>query len=435
MQPAPGWMATKISEDCLTLNVWTPAHRAPGPRLPVMVWIYGGAFIGGSSGTAFYDGAHFAERNVVLVSFNYRLGRFGFFAHPALTRTDPHGLLGNYGLMDQIAALKWVKANIAAFGGDPDNVTVFGESAGAISVNYLLTSPLAKGLFAKAIAQSGFGRTKAPPIRGGEGSAEAIGVKIAQGLGIEGDDAASLAALRALPAEKLNTGITGLTDPTLPVPMIDGRLVTETIPAAFAAGHQARVPMLEGGNSWEASLFPDVANDPEAILARAGSHRAGVMALWGSSGDLARTAADLTTDARMIEPDRFLARQMTKAGQPAFVYFFSFTPPSQRGKTLGAPHGGEVGYVFGNLPDHDLNFGAFHLPAATPQDRKMADAMIAYWVAFARSGDPGAAGGVAWPRVTAGDDVVLEFGADGPVVRDDFRKVRLDVLESRAAAR
>ena len=166
MQTARGFFAQQggMSEDCLTLNIWRPASAKPGQRLPVMVWIYGGAFIIGGSSTPFYDGTHFADRGVILVSFNYRLGRFGFFAHPALDGGP--GPVANYGLMDQIAALKWVKANIAAFGGDPDNVTVFGESAGAISVNYLMGSPAARGLFAKAIAESGFGRSEPRALKG-----------------------------------------------------------------------------------------------------------------------------------------------------------------------------------------------------------------------------------------------------------------------------
>ena len=432
MQPVRPGSTMPMSEDCLSLNIWTPAGRTGASRLPVMVWIHGGGFVWGSGGAPFYDGSHFAERGVVLVTLNYRLGRFGFFAHPALTRADAEGLLGNYGLMDQIAALRWVKANIAAFGGDPANVTVFGESAGAISVNYLLTSPMARGLFSKAIAESGFGRMEAAPIRGGARSAEAIGVGVAARLGVRGDGAAALAALRALPAEKLNAPISGLSDPTIPAPMIDGRLVTQTIAAAFAAGREIKVPMLEGGNSWEASLIPSIAKDPEATLKRAGPDRARVMALWGASGDLARTAMDVTTDTMITEPDRFLARQMTHAGEPAFVYHFSHVPAALRGKTPGAPHGGEVGYVFDNLPDRELKLGFMTVPAATPEDRKLADAMIAYWVAFARSGDPGSAGGVAWPAVSPSDDVVMEFTDNGPVVRHNYAKARLDLLEARA---
>ena len=209
--PFPGDAAplgTPPAEDCLVLNVWRPAER-PAEKLPVMVWIYGGGFVNGGSSPAVYDGSPFARRGVVFVSFNYRLGRFGFFGHPALAKESPSGPLGNYGYMDQIAALRWVQANIAAFGGDPGNVTAFGESAGGGSVLMLLTSPRAKGLFHRAIIESGGGRDGLFPTRflttagpGGHPSAESVGLEFAKADGITGDDAAALAALRALPAEK-----------------------------------------------------------------------------------------------------------------------------------------------------------------------------------------------------------------------------------------
>ena len=433
IQPAsPNRPLLATSEDCLTLNVWTPATRPAGAKLPVMVWIHGGAFVYGTASTPFYDGTRFARDGVVLVSLNYRLGRFGFFAHPALTAADPSGPLGNYGLMDQIAALNWVKANIAAFGGDPTNVTIFGESAGAMSVNYLMVSPMARGLFSKAISESGFGRVAGAAIRGAADSAEAVGSKVAEGLGVKGRDAAALAALRALPAEKLNAAPTGLSDPTIPSPMIDGVVVPQSVPAAFAAGHQAKVPFLQGGNSWEASLFPKIRQDPEATLTKAGPLRGALIALYGGPGDLAKVAMDVTTDAAVIEPDRFLARQMVKAGVPAFVYFFSHVPAAQRAEMPGAPHGGEIMYVFDNLPEAPISFGAYKIPAATPDDAKIAQAMHAYWVAFARTGDPGGAGGLAWPRFDASSEPVLEFGADGVRVRPEFRKARLDAVAAAA---
>ena len=192
------------AEDCLYLNVWTPAHFK-GRNLPVMVWIYGGGFVNGGSSPPEYDGSAFARDGVVLVSFNYRLGNFGFFAHPALSAEQAGGPLGNYGYMDQIAALRWVQRNVVAFGGDPRNVTVFGESAGGISVNALLTSPLAAGLFQKAVIESGAGRAGLPakPLSGAADSAEATGVALARSFGIEGRDAAALAKLRAIPAKML----------------------------------------------------------------------------------------------------------------------------------------------------------------------------------------------------------------------------------------
>jgi para-nitrobenzyl esterase len=382
-----------MSEDCLTLNIWRPAAAKLGDKLPVMVWIYGGAFVSGAGSTAVYDGTHFAEQGVVLVSFNYRLGRFGFFAHPALDAGP--GPIGNYGLMDQIAALKWVKANIASFGGDPKNVTIFGESAGAVSVNYLMVSPAAKGLFAKAIAESGFGRSMPHPL-GGEGSAEQAGQAFAEANDvIGGADPATAAALRALPADKLNAPVGGLTAPGHPDPILDGQILTSGISQAFAKGDEAQVPYLEGGNSYEASLFPQVAQMADAVIARAGDPEK-VKAAYGNEAP-DEIARQLTTDTLITEPDRYLARQMAKQGLPVFVYRFSYVPASIRATAFGAAHGAEVPYVFSTLPTHPVSYGGRDFPAATPDDQKVSDAMHAYWVAFAKTGDPASAGGPAWP--------------------------------------
>ena len=411
-----------MSEDCLTLNVWRPAGAQPGAKLPVMVWIYGGAFIFGSGSTPFYDGTHFAEDGVVLVTFNYRVGRFGFFAHPALD--GGAGPVANYGLMDQIAALKWVKANIAAFGGDPRNVTVFGESAGAISVNLLMGSPAAHGLFDKAIAESGFGRVHPKSLK----TAEAVGRSFAEAHGVKGDDAAAAAALRALPADALNAAFSGLTDPSIAGPVIDGRIVTQGVAEAFAKGEEAHVPYLEGGNSYEASLFPHVADTPDPVIARAGDP-AKVTLLYGGK-PAPEVARELMTDTMITEPDRNLAREMARQGLPAFVYHFSYVPAAGRQASFGAAHGSEIGYVFGNLPTAPISFGGFNIPAATPDDQTLSVAMHAYWVAFAKTGSPGAAGGPAWPRYTVDGDALLEFGADGVNVRKGFEKDRLDLLEA-----
>ncbi len=425
MQSARGFFgAAPMSEDCLTLNVWRPAGAKPGARLPVMVWIYGGAFIQGSSSTPFYDGTRFAKAGVILVSFNYRLGRFGFFAHPALDgKAEP---FGNYGLMDQIAALKWVKSNIAGFGGDARNVTVFGESAGAISVNYLMVSPAAKGLFDKAIAESGFGRSE-PRRLTGERSAEAIGIAFAEAHGVKGDDAAAAAALRALPADALNAPTTGLGDPTLPNPLLDGRIITGGIAEGFASGAEAHVPYMEGGNSYEASLFPHLGDAPDPVIARAGEP-AKIEAVYGGApaADVARM---LTTDVLITEPDRYLARQMARQGLPVFVYHFSYVPAAARPTSYGASHGSEITYVFANLNDQPIKFGDRTFPAATPDDHRLSEAMHAYWVAFAKTSDPDSAGGPAWPRFTPSADRLLEFGADGVNVRTDFAKPRLDLIE------
>ena len=445
--PAPAWTGVKaatdfgpiclqgrriptaqpMSEDCLTLNVWRPAGAKPGARLPVMVWIYGGAFIFGSGSVPIYDGTGFAEHGVVLVTFNYRLGRFGFFAHPALDGGPEAGggPVANYGLMDQIAALKWTRANIAAFGGDPHRVTVFGESAGAISVNYLMTSPAAHGLFDQAIAESGFGRGKPKPLR----AAEAIGQAFAAANGVKGDDAAAVAALRALPADALNTPFTGLGDPAIPSPILDGQILTQGIAEAFAKGEEAHVPYLEGGNSYEASLFPKVADFPDPVIARVGGDPAKVIAAYGGKPK-PEVAREILTDTLITEPDRDLAREMAEQGVPAFVYHFSYVPASLRATSFGAPHGSEIPYVFDTLPTQPYSYGNHDIPAATPDDQKIADAMHAYWLAFAKTGDPDSAGGPAWPRYTVAGDQLVEFGADGVQVRQGFAKDRLDLIEA-----
>jgi para-nitrobenzyl esterase len=429
----PSAKPPQVSEDCLTLDIWAPANLAPTQKAPVMVWIHGGAFIAGSGAEPFYDGTHFAERGVVLITINYRLGRFGFFAHPALTAADPAGPLGNYGLMDQIAALKWVTANIAAFGGDPDNVTIAGGSSGATSVDYLMLSPMARGLFSKAIAQSGFGRSVAAPIRGTPTSGEAIGARIAGALGVTGDGPAALAALRALPAEMLNASPSGLADPEIPAPMIDGKVIPETIAAGFAAGHEAHVPFLAGGNSWEASLFPGIAKDPEATLAQSGAAREAAIALYGGPADLAKVAADLTTDALVTEPNRFLAQALNRDGGRAYLYHFAYVPQAERGATPGAAHGAEVMYVFDNLPAAPVTVGGLAIPAATCDDRRLAEAMNAYWARFAEASTPGSAGDVPWPRFTDAGQAVMVFGPDGPDPQPDFEKPRLDFLAAHAS--
>ncbi len=415
--------AANQSEDCLTINVFTPAHRS-GAKLPVMVWIYGGAFTQG--GSARYDGTHFAQDGVVLVTFNYRLGRLGFFAHPALLKTNPEGTLANYGMMDQIAALKWVRRNIAAFGGDPRRVTVFGESAGGISVNYLMISPAARGLFAQAASESGFGRSQPRPLD----RAESAGADFIKTLGVTGDDAKTAAAMRALPASALQAPTKGIGDPTSPSPILDNVVIREGTGDGFARGHQARVPYLVGGNSFEASLFRDALAHPEVVISRFGDKRDAAIQLYGG-GDPAKAAANVTTLTAVIEPDRFLAREDNKVGVPAYVYYFSYVPQAQRATSMGVMHGGEIGYVFEMLPKTPIDRGPFHIPAATDADQQVAKETHAYWVAFAKTGHPGAAGGVNWPQSGA-NDTVLEIGSDGIAARPDFDQPRLDPITRKA---
>jgi para-nitrobenzyl esterase len=415
------------SEDCLTANVWTKRSRAHR-RLPVMVWIYGGGFVVGSSASPFYNGAPFVGKGVVLVSFNYRLGRFGFLAHPALDVGANREPIGNYGLMDQIAALKWVKRNIAAFGGDPQNVTIFGESAGAVSVNALMTTPQATGLFNKAIAQSGFGRTDPPSLS----SAEARGTAFATRQGITGSGAAAALALRALPTEAvLGTALT-LLDPAIPKPMIDGRIIRERTDVAFAKGHQARIPYLLGGNSFEASLFaPAIRADPGAVFKRSGISSEKATALFGD-GDAMRAAFNLATVSLMTEPDRFLADEGVEKRMPIYRYYFSYVPKASRSTEPGAVHGAEVPYVFTALPAVATRLGGRLIPAATAEDRAIANAMQTYWTNFAKIGAPETTANVYWPAYVPGTKSILGFGNEGVVVRGPLFPEQLDAVNTAA---
>jgi len=411
------------SEDCLQLNVWTPANFKPGAKLPVMVWIHGGSFTGGSGTNALYDGTHFAERGVVLVTVNYRLGRLGFFGHPALEAEHPGEPTANYGMMDNLAALRWVQANIAAFGGDPANVTAFGESAGGILINDLMASPRSKGLFAKAISESGFGRIPGLPLKGdGPNTAEKQGLAYAASVGVSGTGPEAAKALRALTPEQLSAGAGQIT------PILDGQVFVEGPAKAFAAGREMKVPYIAGGNSWEASLLPTAHG-----LDLTGPLKEKLIAAYGGP---ANTLAfqDYTTESAVIEPDRLLARLHTKNGQKAYVYYMSYIPASQRATIHGMAHGGELAYVFNNLSDKERVIGNRTIPAATPDDHKISDAMTAYWVAFAKQSDPDSAGGPPWPRYEPGTDTVLEFGADGVHPRPAFHKVSLDLVEQAAAA-
>jgi para-nitrobenzyl esterase len=421
------------SEDCLTLNVYASLHRQ-GARLPVMVWIHGGGFLGGAGSR--YDGTHFAEDGVVLVTLNYRLGKLGFFAHPALAKTNPEGELADFGLMDQIAALKWVKANIAAFGGDPGKVTLFGESAGAQSVNALLVSPLARDLFARAISESSFAAFPSATLA----QARTAAMHTAEDLGIRSEDpTATAAALRAAPATDFAKPIVSLIDPGTPKPILDGVVLTRNPLEAFERGEQAKVPLIIGGNSFEASEFAGpVASAPKAVMHQLGWEPDAVLAKFGG-GDPVKAAADLLTLAEVIEPDRRMARDDAKTGVAAYVYYFSYVPEASRSHTLGAWHGAEVSYVFGTLPKTAVDYMPSplmpaHAPAAGPQEEAISRAIHAYWVAFAKTGRPGEAGGPTWPAASAREDVLMEFGADGVRLRRDFDKATLDLLETKAAA-
>jgi len=428
--------ARKQSEDCLYLNVWRPAGVKAGAKLPVMVWIHGGGFVRGTGSAPQYDGSHVARRGVIQVTINYRLGRLGFFAHPALTAENPGGPLGNYGLLDQIAGLKWVKANIAAFGGDAAKVTIFGESAGGMAVNDLMVSPLARGLFSKAIAQSSGGRMPPLPIRGAAKlTAEGIGLSVATRLGVTGEGQEALNALRALPPEKFTVdsgrSFNGEIRSVPAAPMIDGVVLAESPIAAFEGGREAKVPYIIGANSFEASLVPEATENPEAVLARTGA-REKIVAVYG--GDPKRASQNFTTETMMVEPARNLARLHARNGQPTWFYHFSFVPPAWRAMYPGLPHAGEIPYVFNTIQDYETTIEYGRAPPATPEDLPIAQSAISYWTAFAKTANPGKAGGPQWPRYNPAAEELLEFGMGGPKVVRDFHKASLDLVEQLSTA-
>jgi para-nitrobenzyl esterase len=366
------------SEDCLFLNVWRPAKATKGGEA-VMVFIHGGSFTRGAAGVPLYDGAALARRGVVVVTINYRLGRLGYFAHPALTAENADGALGNYGMMDQIAALKWVQRNIRAFGGDPKRVTVFGESAGAVAVQMLTTSKAAKGLFVRAIAESGGGTALAAPIRGGPINGEALGTSWAAGLGLKD---ATVAQLRAIPAaEAVKPGPVG--------PMVDSVLVVRSPGDSFRKGEQLPVGLMIGGNSHEASLFGD--NPAPAKAALGAAYPELLEAVRKAGPSKAGAEPDLITQSLAIQPSRYLAQRTAAAGQPAYSYYFDQVAASDRAKAPGTMHGGELSYLFGTRLDKETWDAV---------DQRVSRVMGDAWVRFAKTGNPNAPGAPTWAPVT-----------------------------------
>ncbi len=433
----PGGIAPNSSEDCLFINVWRPASAGPDDRLPVMVWIHGGAFVFGSGSGL--SGAEFAEQGVMLVSFNYRLGRLGFFAFPALSDEHPDEPKGNYGYMDQVAALQWVQQNIAEFGGDPDNVTIFGESAGGVSVHTLLTTPAARGLFHKAIIQSGGGRdgvlTGRPISRENADrhypvSAETIGVNFAQRHGIEGDNAAALAELRALQVADIvdggqeSDGPGG--PPTYSGPILDGQLVVETAESAYEAGRGTKVPLIIGSNSAEVRGGFVSAESKEKLFALFGALSEQAKAAYdpNDTTELAELLTMVNTDTVWAEPARFTARAFAAQGTPAYLYRFDYvSPPMRERMRYGAAHASEIPYVFGTPFSRG---GA----SVDPQDRAVAETMNTYWANFAKTGDPNGNGLPDWPAYELHTDELMEFRRDGSAGSvPDPNKARLDVTE------
>lgn len=416
-------LGTAPAEDCLFVNVWRPAGTKPGAKLPIVAWIYGGGFVNGGASPAVYDGSAFARAGIVFVSFNYRLGRFGFFAHPALAA---EGQVANWGLLDQQAALRWVQRNAARFGGDPAAVTLVGESAGGRSVLALLGAPAAKGLFARAVVMSGGGRTL---LDTAPDAASRAATAFAEKQGIAGTDAAALARLRALPPERvidgLNLATLGEASATFAGAASDGVTVTGTVEEVLRAGRQARVPVMVGATSADIGLLP--ADTKEALFARFGAHAAAARAAYDPNGTAALPLLSAATgsDRQMVEPARFVAQRVAAGGAPAYVYRFSYVAQSMRSEWKGAPHATDIPYFFDTV-------AAKYGPALTPQDAAMARAINAYVIGFAKTGVPQGAGLPAWPAFS-GKGPLMDLAAPGtPIVGPDPWQARIDVTEAVA---
>ena len=413
--PNPRLRSLSFSEDCLYLNVWAPEGAAPG-SLPVMVWIHGGGFQAGSGSDQRSDGAAMAAQGVVVVSFNYRSGLFGFFAHPSLSAESAEGVSGNYGLLDQMAALRWVQDNIAAFGGNPQRVTAFGVSAGSASISLLLTSEIAKGLFQQAILHSpGAARPLSTLAEAEQAGAAALG-----------DD---IAALRALPDHELFTRtplmtpkMRGLTTPRVLRPIRDGWLLKEDERPAFQAGRLHAMPLIVGSNADEGTLLTKTwpvktLDDYRATVEKNfGETAEEAMRLYpaAADGDAPVRVAEMFADTQFNYGTRLLAQAMAARGQPTWRYLFTRRRPSQQD---GPHHGEEVGHVFGNLGTD-----------ADAVDERVSTAMMKAWVAFAASGNPNAPGLAQWPAYDATADNYLAFG-DSIIAGLAWRGAQLDFLE------
>jgi para-nitrobenzyl esterase len=413
VMPALGLDAVTVNEDCLYLNVWTPS-KSPKDKLAVMVWIYGGGFTIGGTSMGQYDGKNLARKGVVLVSVAYRLGQFGFLAHPELS-AENHGHSGNYGLLDQIAGLQWVKRNIAAFGGDPNRITIFGESAGGIAVSMLASSPLAKGLFRGAISESGGSFAPARLVNeGGENVpplavAERNGVTFLTRLG-----ASSIADARKKSADDiLKSSAGGLGGAW---PNFDGFVLPGDQYKLYEAGRYNDTPILIGTNADEGALFvPSITAAAYTANVRTGygEYADKILAAYpsGSDAEALRSARDLQRDALFAWSTWSWARLQSKTGKgKIYVYYFSHRPQypdTPQFKSWGASHASEIAFVFGNF--------AASMPA-TDADKSVSDELSSYWVNFAKGGDPNGSALPAWPAFTDANPQVMNLDVSSKAI-------------------
>ena len=443
------------SEDCLGLNVWTPA-RSASEKLPVMVWIHGGGFIIGASSQSVYDGEPLASQGVVVVSINYRLGIFGFLAHPELSKESPQGVSGNYGILDMVSALEWVKRNIGAFGGDADNVTIFGESAGGTAVCLLMVTPQAQGLFHKVISESAawmnmpishlkeswYGRISM------EKFGEMQGTDLAALRSKNTAEILKIAGMPDMAGDKADRGEAYL-------PVVDGVVLPDDPARLFAAGKFAHVALIAGTNADEGTLMggPPVHNlaDLRKFAQKTyGSQTDGLLAVYPASSDADAfdAAAHMQGDYVFLQGTRAVLRAVSKentktvASRRNKVFQYQFTRVNGVGRRIkwGSFHASEIPYVFRTLPDSVYGttttmLGDFSVDADTynDTDTKLSKSMSAAWVRFAKTGDPNGPGLPSWPVFMEGKENYLEFG-DRIAAGTALRKQQLDFLSDFSAS-
>jgi para-nitrobenzyl esterase len=410
-----------MTEDCLSLNIWTPADAAGDAGLPVMVWIHGGGFRSGSGRDPVSHGEHLAREGVVLVTLNYRLGALGFLAHPLLETGADDEPWANYGLLDMVAALGWVQRNIAAFGGDPSRVTIFGESAGGMAVHLLMVVPQAEGLFHQAIGMSGYGTWPMPRVGSmtgptapkGAPRAETVAETLVERATAPGAPPVTAEELRGIPAGRLATAVDGLH-----IPVVDGRVVPEEPGILFARGEQHDVPFMTGGDSFDGAVMPWAGIPVEGYLASFGDDLPRLRDLYAEDFAVSEQlgANRLFGDARYVLAARYLAKQMKTVDSPGYLYYYAFVPGAQRSEWPGAPHGSELGPLFGHVEDEDA--------------REVGRTLRAYWVNFARTGDPNGPGLPEWPAYEDASDGWLLIGEQAGA-RTGVIRERLDLLEGR----